>query len=38
MFVTRKHLTRRSVLKGLGVTLGLPLASIFVRVKRSIAR
>ena len=25
MFVTRKHLTRRTVLRGLGATIGLPL-------------
>ena len=28
MFVTRKHLTRRAVLRGLGATLGLPLLAI----------
>jgi hypothetical protein len=30
MFVTRKHLSRRTVLRGIGVTLGLPLLDAMV--------
>ena len=33
MFITQKHLSRRTVLKGIGVTMGLPLLEAMAPVK-----
>ena len=38
MFITRKHLTRRTVLKGLGVTLGLPLLDAMIPARTLLAQ
>src|SRR5213593_1330842 len=35
MFITQKHLSRRTVLKGIGVTMGLPLLEAMVPVGRA---
>lgn len=36
MFITQKHLSRRAVLKGIGVTMGLPFLEAMVPVGRAI--
>ncbi len=38
MFVTRKHLTRRTVLRGLGATLGLPLLDAMIPARTVLAQ
>ena len=38
MFVTRKHLTRRTVLRGLGATLGLPLLDAMIPASTALAQ
>ena len=38
MFVTRKHLTRRTVLRGLGATLGLPLLDAMIPARTALAQ
>ena len=38
MFVTRKHLTRRTVLRGLGVALGLPLLDAMIPAGTALAQ
>ena len=38
MFVTRKHLTRRAVLRGLGATLGLPLLDAMIPARTALAQ
>jgi hypothetical protein len=38
MFLTKKHLSRRTVLRGMGVTLGLPLLDSMVPAQTPIAR
>ena len=38
MFITRKHLTRRTVLRGLGATLGLPLLDAMVPARTALAQ
>jgi hypothetical protein len=38
MFVTRKHLTRRTVLRGLGATLGLPLLDAMIPAGTALAQ
>jgi hypothetical protein len=38
MFLTRKHLTRRTVLRGLGATLGLPLLDAMVPARTALAQ
>jgi hypothetical protein len=38
MFVTRKHLTRRTVLRGLGATLGLPLLDAMIPARTMLAQ
>jgi hypothetical protein len=38
MFVTRKHLTRRAVLQGLGATLGLPLLDAMIPARTALAQ
>jgi hypothetical protein len=38
MFITRKHLSRRTVLKGMGVTIGLPLLEAMVPAGTAWAR
>ena len=38
MFITRKHLSRRTVLKGLGVTVALPLLEAMVPARTALAR
>ena len=38
MLITRKHLSRRTVLKGMGVTLGLPLLDAMVPAGTAWAR
>jgi hypothetical protein len=38
MFVTRKHLTRRTVLRGLGATLGLPLLDAMIPARTLLAQ
>ena len=38
MFNTKKHLTRRHVLKGLGVSLGLPLLDAMVPASTLLAQ
>ncbi|HMJ86388.1 MAG TPA: hypothetical protein VK504_24590, partial [Vicinamibacterales bacterium] len=35
MFMTQKHLSRRTVLKGIGVTMGLPLLEAMVPVSKA---
>src|ERR1700730_3562278 len=36
MFITQKHLSRRAVLKGIGVTMGLPFLEAMVLVGRAL--
>src|SRR5580765_6183262 len=38
MFVTRKHLTRRTVLRGLGATIGLPLLDAMIPARTALAQ
>ncbi|MFN2445480.1 MAG: DUF1552 domain-containing protein [Vicinamibacterales bacterium] len=38
MFITQKHLSRRTVLKGMGVTMALPLLEAMVPVGRALAQ
>jgi Protein of unknown function (DUF1552) len=38
MFVTRKHLTRRTVLRGLGAALGLPLLDAMIPARTALAQ
>jgi uncharacterized protein DUF1552 len=38
MFVTRKHLTRRTILRGLGATLGLPLLDAMIPARTALAQ
>ena len=38
MFVTRKHLTRRAVLRGLGATIGLPLLDAMIPARTALAQ
>jgi len=38
MFVTRKHLTRRTVLRGLGATLSLPLLDAMIPARTALAQ
>jgi hypothetical protein len=38
MFVTRKHLTRRTVLRALGATLGLPLLDAMIPARTALAQ
>src|SRR4051812_43101147 len=38
MFVTRKHLTRRTVLRSLGATLGLPLLDAMIPARTALAQ
>src|SRR6476661_10831569 len=38
MFVTRKYLTRRTVLRGLGATLGLPLLDAMIPARTALAQ
>jgi len=38
MFNTRKHLTRRTALKGLGLTLGLPLLDAMIPASTALAQ
>jgi len=38
MYLTRKHLTRRSVLRGLGATLGLPLLDAMIPARTALAQ
>jgi hypothetical protein len=38
MFITRKHLTRRTVLKGLGATIGLPLLDAMIPARTALAQ
>ena len=38
MFNTKKHLTRRAVLKGLGVTMGLPLLDAMIPAGTALAQ
>ena len=38
MFVTRKHLTRRTVLRGLGATIGLPLLDAMIPAGTALAQ
>ena len=38
MYLTRKHLTRRSVLRGLGATLGLPLLDAMIPARTVLAQ
>jgi hypothetical protein len=38
MFLTRKHLTRRTVLRGLGATLGLPLLDAMIPARTALAQ
>jgi hypothetical protein len=38
MFVTRKHLTRRTVLRGLGATIGLPLLDAMIPARTVLAQ
>ena len=38
MFITRKHLTRRAVLKGLGITIGLPLLDAMIPARTALAQ
>jgi hypothetical protein len=38
MFVTRKHLTRRTVLRGLAATLGLPLLDAMIPARTALAQ
>jgi hypothetical protein len=37
MFVTRKHLTRRTILRGIGATLGLPLLDAMIPASTALA-
>ena len=38
MYVTRKHLTRRTVLRALGATLGLPLLDAMIPARTALAQ
>ena len=38
MFITKKHLSRRTVLRGLGVTLSLPLLDAMIPASTAIAK
>ena len=38
MFLTRKHLTRRTVLRGVGATLGLPLLDAMIPARTALAQ
>jgi hypothetical protein len=38
MYLTRKHLSRRAVLKGAGVTLGLPLLDAMIPAATALAQ
>jgi hypothetical protein len=38
MFITKKHLSRRTVLRGLGVSVGLPLLEAMVPAATAIAK
>ena len=38
MYLTRKHLTRRTVLRGLGATLGLPLLDAMIPARTALAQ
>ena len=38
MFVTRKHLTRRTVLRGLGAAIGLPLLDAMIPARTALAQ
>src|SRR5688572_17617662 len=38
MFITRKHLSRRTVLRGLGVSIGLPLLDAMIPARTALAK
>ena len=38
MFITKKHLSRRAVLRGMGVTMALPLLDSMVPAQTPIAK
>ena len=38
MFITRKHISRRAVLRGMGVTMALPLIEAMVPARTAFAK
>ena len=38
MFITRKHISRRTVLRGMGVTMALPLLEAMVPARTALAK